>query len=110
MAKLTDEHKKKLLDGRTKAKDIDSHVTTCITALSKQRSPQKAVRTRLVIDRLKEIPSNAKKSYCTAVLGKSRVAGVKAFCQMCVGWDGYVEHIRECSGLDCPLYPYRPYK
>ena len=110
MAKLTEEHKKKLLDGRQKAKDIDSHVKTCITAISKQRSPKKAVRTRLVEDRLKEMPSNVKKAYCTAVLGKSRVAGVKAMCQMCVGWESYVEEIRECTGLACPLYPFRPYK
>jgi hypothetical protein len=110
MAKLTEEHKKKLSDGRQKAKDIELHVKTCITAISKQRSPKKAVRTRLIEDRLKEMPPNTKKAYCTAVLGKSRVAGVKAFCQMCVGWDGYVDQIRECTGLSCPLYPYRPYK
>ena len=107
---MTEEHKKKLMDGRAKAKDVDSYAETCIAEISKQRSPKNELRTSKVKDRLKEMPPNAKKAYCAAVLGKSRVAGVKAFCQMCVGWENYVEGIRECTGLACPLYPFRPYK
>lgn len=40
--------------------------------------------------------------------GKSRRAGVQAFCLECVGEDK--DAIRHCTALACPLWPYRPYQ
>ena len=49
--------------------------------------------------------------YLKAMQGKSRKFAIKAFCSMCLGWEKpLAKAIRECPGVDCPLYPYRPYQ
>jgi len=56
----------------------------------------------------RNIPKIYQKIYRKAMSGKSKSAGIKAFCQECVG---YVRNeIALCSDTECPLYPYRPYK
>lgn len=54
-----------------------------------------------------DIPKIYRKTYDTAMQGKSRTAGVKAKCLDCTNWQK--EEIKKCTVSDCPLYPYRPY-
>ncbi len=51
------------------------------------------------------------RQYKQAMEGKSRKLGINAFCAECLGWEApLVNSIRGCTGLGCPLYPYRPYQ
>lgn len=68
-----------------------------------------STQTAQVEERALEMPSPCLKTYIRAMRGKSREAGLKAFCQMCLGWEEYRKGINECTDLACPLYPYRPY-
>ena len=43
-----------------------------------------------------------------AFSGKSKAAGIKAFCTTCVGF--VRADVRDCTALGCPLWPYRPYQ
>lgn len=53
-------------------------------------------------------PPSARNILRRAYRGKSRTAGVKAFCLRCVG---YVRaDVRNCTALACPLYEYRPFQ
>ena len=38
----------------------------------------------------------------------SRAAAVKLFCLECVG--GVRQDVRNCTSIDCALYPHRPYR
>ena len=58
--------------------------------------------------RLNDIPIHYKNNYIKAVSGKSRSAGVKAFCLECMGWQR--EEVRICTSVACPLFLYRPFK
>ena len=52
-----------------------------------------------------------KDEYLKAMDGKSRKTAIKSFCSMCLGWEKpLATSIRECPGVDCPIYPYRPYQ
>ncbi len=62
-----------------------------------------------VEERALEMPETCLRTFFKALRGKSREAGVKAFCQMCLGWEEYRKGINECTDMACPLYPYRPY-
>jgi hypothetical protein len=55
-----------------------------------------------------DIPKIYRKTYDTAMQGKSLKSAVKAFCLECVCWQK--EEVQLCTSLACPLYPYRPYK
>jgi len=56
----------------------------------------------------RDIPQIYKNVYSRAISGKSKSAGIKAFCQECVG---YVRNeVALCSDTGCPLFQYRPYK
>ena len=57
---------------------------------------------------MREIPEQYRVVYNKAMGGKSRRAGIKAFCLECCGWS--YSDVANCSDLGCPLYPYRPYK
>jgi hypothetical protein len=54
------------------------------------------------------MPRIHRANYDEAVSGKSRKAAIKAFCLECVCWQK--EEVRLCTGLECPLYRYRPYQ
>lgn len=58
--------------------------------------------------KLAEIPPAYRQTYRRAMSGKSLRAAVNAFCLECVQWQR--EEIKICTAIDCPLYPYRPYK
>jgi hypothetical protein len=58
--------------------------------------------------RLKRMPVSCQATYKAALAGRSRAKGVKAFCQMCMGYERKL--VRNCTDLGCPLYPYRPYQ
>jgi hypothetical protein len=63
----------------------------------------------LAIDRrLAQMPLKSRSTYRRAVGGKSRLAGIKAFCMECCVHDRAA--IRDCTALACPLYPYRPFQ
>lgn len=56
-----------------------------------------------------EMPSFCVETYLKAMRGRNPTIAIKAFCEMCFGWENRVEEIRECTDPACPLYPYRPY-
>jgi len=57
---------------------------------------------------LAEVPKSQKPLFLRAFGGKSRSAGIKAFCLSCVGH--IRAEVRNCSAAGCPLHPYRPYQ
>lgn len=68
---------------------------------------------RQVEDRLEQMPVSRRATYTKAMRGRSRGSAIRAFCQMCVGWQISVDgenQIEDCTDLGCPLYPYRPYR
>ena len=67
-------------------------------------------QTRLIQDRLSEMPKLCRGAYLRAMSGGSRAAGVKAFCEMCLGWEDLRAGISNCTDPACPLHPYRPYQ
>jgi len=68
----------------------------------------KGNRAALVEERASQIPESQLTAYLKAVRGKSLRAAVNAFCAECVGWER--QAVRECTGLACPLWPYRPFQ
>jgi len=58
--------------------------------------------------KLKGIPSAYRHTYKRAMAGKSLRAAVNAFCLECVCWQR--EEVKNCTSVDCPLFPYRPYQ
>lgn len=64
---------------------------------------QSAARAHII----EHAPPSARNLLRRAYSGKSRTAGVKAFCLRCVG---YVRaDVRNCSAPACPLFEYRPF-
>jgi len=64
-----------------------------------------------VADRAAMMPQSCEATYLRAADGTgSPRNAIKAFCQMCMGWEGYQRAIRQCTDPACPLYPYRPYQ
>ncbi len=60
------------------------------------------------VSRLADSPVLYRPVIKRAYQGKSKAAGIKAFCLQCVG---YVrDDITGCTALGCPLWPYRPYQ
>lgn len=57
---------------------------------------------------LNELPSIYVATFQKAYSGKSKSAGVKAFCLSCVGY--LRQEVRDCSATHCPLHQYRPYQ
>jgi len=57
---------------------------------------------------LRDIPAKYQVLYEKAMSGKSKSAGIKAFCLECCNWE-YGE-VADCSDTGCPLFSYRPYK
>ena len=61
------------------------------------------------IDRkLADMPKACRGIYRQAVEGRSRKAGIKAFCLECTGWNR--KEVSNCTALACPLYLLRPYR
>lgn len=56
----------------------------------------------------RELPQSMQKTYDKAMTGRSRPAGVKAFCCECCGYDR--SEVSLCTDHTCPLYPYRPFR
>jgi len=57
---------------------------------------------------LEEAPTSARGALERAYRGKSKAAGIKAFCLRCVGYQR--NDVRDCASKGCPLWPYRPYQ
>lgn len=61
-------------------------------------------------DRVSQMPKTCVRTYLRAMGGRSMTGAIKAFCQMCMGWQDFRPGIRDCTDPACPLYPYRPYR
>lgn len=57
---------------------------------------------------IEEAPASARGILERAYSGKSKAAGIKAFCLRCVGYAR--NDVRDCTSKGCPLWPYRPYQ
>lgn len=64
----------------------------------------------LIADRVSQMPKTCVRTYLRAMRGRSLTNGIRAFCQMCMGWDDFRAGVRDCTDPACPLYPYRPYR
>ena len=60
-----------------------------------------------ILARVENMPHFCRRTYLTAMRGRSRNSAVKAFCSMCMGWERV--EIPLCTDPACPLFPYRPY-
>ena len=58
-----------------------------------------------MIDWESEYPQRYRGIYGRAMAGRSRSAGIRAFCLMCMGYSS--SEVARCSAHGCPLYPYR---
>ncbi len=65
-------------------------------------------RQKQITRRRQQIPRAYRKTYDTAVKGRSLRACVNAQCLECAGWQR--EEVRLCTDLACPLYAARPYQ
>jgi hypothetical protein len=52
-----------------------------------------------------DVPQKYQRLYEKAQTGKSRRAGIRCHCLMCVGWRA--KDLELCTATECPLYPYR---
>jgi hypothetical protein len=59
-------------------------------------------------EKIKIIPTSMRSVYRKAMTGKSKSAGIKAFCQECMGY--VKKEVTLCTSPNCPLFPYRPYQ
>jgi len=57
---------------------------------------------------IRNVPDIYQRTYNKAMSGKSRKAGIKAFCLSCVGYSR--NEVALCTDTECPLRPYRPFK
>jgi len=57
---------------------------------------------------LEEAPTSCRGILERAYSGKSKAAGIKAFCLRCVGYAR--NDVRDCTSRGCALWPYRPYQ
>ena len=55
-----------------------------------------------------DAPTSCRATLERAYRGKSKAAGIKAFCLRCVGYAR--NDVRDCTSKGCPLWPYRPYQ
>lgn len=71
-----------------------------------------ARRRERVAHRLAEMPSKCRPLYRDVMEGRrsSPRRAIRAFCQMCVGWEDYAQGIRDCTDPACPLFRHRPYQ
>ena len=60
------------------------------------------------LKRYQTMPKHCRAVYAVAMRGKSRAAAIRAFCEMCVGWER--REVARCTDPACPLYAYRPRK
>jgi len=58
--------------------------------------------------RIDDMPESCRGIYQKAMKGKSKAAGVKAFCLECMGWNR--AEVKRCDTVTCPLFPYRPFR
>ena len=76
---------------------------------NKRRSRPDSTKDKGVQKRAAEMPKLHKAAYLRAAAGQASAAGaIRCHCQMCCGWD--LKAVRDCTGIACPLYAYRPYQ
>ena len=96
--KMTDEHKRRMQEGRMKARSNAKKQTK--STLESNLCPQ-------AVSRYGSMPPRFRKNYAKAMRGRSLRAAVDAFCNECMGWE---MRPRDCTAPACPLYAYRPGK
>lgn len=55
-----------------------------------------------------QAPASYRGALKRAYSGRSKAAGIKAFCLQCVGF--LRNDVRDCTSKGCPLWLYRPYQ
>ncbi len=68
--------------------------------------PKLPDREQAIAERRGQIPKLYRGLYDRAVGGRSRKAGIRAFCTECCGYQ--IKEVFRCTDLACPLYSYRP--
>ena len=58
--------------------------------------------------RRSEMPLKYRSGYDEARRGRSKKAGIKAFCLQCMAWS--ITEVKACNTVECSLYLYRPYR
>ena len=99
----TPEAKQAASDARSLVKSAEDVFRTLDCGLDRAQARQ-------ALARLQEMPESCRRTYAKAIRGRSSAAGIRAFCQMCIGWQGCSVGVRNCTDHACPLYPYRPYR
>lgn len=88
------------------------------TALDKARQAPQKLRPENMLHpkaqkQLKNMPHSYRNLYWDVMTGtnnKSPRNAIKAMCQQCIGYENTSESIKDCKGVTCPLYLYRPYQ
>ena len=100
--KFTDETRAKATATRkaNKGKDHSSDV---------DRLDRTADDKKRIAARLDAMPPHLRARYL-AVCGKrgGAMRAIRCACEECVGWEGGVEEIRNCTSPECPLFLNRP--
>ena len=73
-------------------------------------APESTIYTPAEVDErrrkwLAQIPARQRSIFRRAWEGKSRKAGIRAFCLECMGYQS--AEINRCTSPTCPLFPYR---
>jgi len=89
-----------------KRQKVQSSVATTEIRPQDRLSRLNPARRASVDNRLSQMPSLYRNTYRRAISGKSPAAGIKAFCNECVGWQRV--EVARCTALACPLWSYRP--
>ena len=87
--------------GQPSAKNVDELIQNAKLGLPPAQVA--AVRAKLL-----EMPESCRRAFLKAVSGRSRTAGVKAYCLEGGGWNR--GEVRQCTAKVCPLYAYRPFR
>ena len=98
-ALLTPETRRRAAEARQEAKDPEALLDTA-------RLDVTASTRKMILRRLRQMPQTMRRAYLSAMKGRRPVAGIRAFCFMCVGWQR--GEVGRCSDPACPLHPYRP--
>ena len=112
---MSEEQKRKMSQGRERAR-LAKPERHLFNKEKREQSGPKTVPDVLAdqpqaLKRFKTIPNNCQVAYLRAMSGKSARSAIKAFCQMCFGWETPVaDSIRGCTDKACPLYLYRPFR
>ena len=99
---MTDEMRQKAVETRKARQGMD--YDAAVSKLDRSTDDRKRIAARLG-----NMPPHLRARYL-AVCAKRGAAmrAIRCFCSECMGWEGSVEAIRDCTSPECPLYLNRP--